>query len=192
MNRKEFFEKSMKFGLCSCALTMVGPFSGDSLPGAENSTAPTDKTLEQLNNEKIFIQNWLSDLLDTMDKVLDEKTKIKLIEGCGRGCFNRHQFKKNIAEKGKGNIDKLIEAYNENFEIWREGHDVHLRYGKVSKACYCPAAKSQPVKPNDLLCECTRMTHQSIFETALDREIKVEVLESLRRGGKTCHFLVQL
>lgn len=191
MNRKEFFEKSMKFGLCSCALTMLDPLS-DPLFGAENTAPPIDKTLEQLNSEKTFIQNWLSDLLDTMDQVLDEKTKIKLIEGCGKGCFNRHQFKKDIAAKGKGSIDKLIEAYNENFEIWRDGNNVHIRYGKISKGCYCPAAKTQPVKPNDLLCECTRMTHQSIFETALDRQFKVEIVESLRRGGKTCHFIVQL
>lgn len=192
MDRKEFFEKSLKFGLCSCALTMLSSFPGDSLSGAENPAPPIDKALEQLNAEKTFIQNWLSDLLNTMDKVLDEKTRIKLIEGCGRECFNRHQFKKDIAEKGKGSIEKLIEAYSENFEIWRDGNNVHIRYGKVSKGCYCPAVKTQPVKPNDLLCECTRMTHQSVFETALDRKFNVEVVESLRRGGKTCHFIVHL
>jgi hypothetical protein len=31
-------------------------------------------------------------------------------------------------------------------------------------------------------------TLQSIFETTLGRSINVEVLEALRRGGKTCHF----
>lgn len=187
MDRKEFFEKSLKFGLCTCALSILEP-----LNGTENPSAAADKSLEQVTGEKQFIQNWLSDLLDTMDKVLDEKTKVKLIEGCGKRCFERHQFKLDLAEKGKGNLDKLIEAYNQNFEIWREEDKIHIRYGKVSKGCYCPAAKTQPVKPNDLWCECTRMTHQSIFETALNREFKVDVLESVRRGGKTCHFLVHL
>jgi len=37
-------------------------------------------------------------------------------------------------------------------------------------------------------CECTRATRQTIFEAALERPVKVEIVESLRRGGRTCHF----
>lgn len=43
-------------------------------------------------------------------------------------------------------------------------------------------------RPNDLHCECTRATHLSIFETALGRPIRVEVLDTLRRRRRTCHF----
>jgi hypothetical protein len=52
--------------------------------------------------------------------------------------------------------------------------------------------KERAARPDDLHCECTRATHQSIFETALGRPIRVEVRETLRRGGKTCHFLAHL
>jgi hypothetical protein len=76
--------------------------------------------------------------------------------------------------------------------VWREGDTVHVRYGEVSRRCYCPVVKARAPKLDDLHCECTRMTHQSIFEAALGREVKVEVVESLRRGGKTCHFLAHL
>ncbi len=44
----------------------------------------------------------------------------------------------------------------------------------------------------DVHCECTRATHQAVFETALGRPFRVEIVESLRRGGKTCHFIVHL
>jgi predicted hydrocarbon binding protein len=30
------------------------------------------------------------------------------------------------------------------------------------------------------------------FETALGKQVKVEVVESLRRGGKTCHFVAHV
>jgi len=30
------------------------------------------------------------------------------------------------------------------------------------------------------------------FETALGKLVKVEILESFRRGGKTCHLLVDV
>jgi hypothetical protein len=36
------------------------------------------------------------------------------------------------------------------------------------------------------------MTHQSIFEAALGRPIRVEVLSTLRRGGRSCHFRAHL
>ncbi len=148
--------------------------------------------LKQLRWEKQFIANWLSDLLGAADETLDEPSRVKLFEGCGRGCFLRHSFKQEIAEQGKGSLDKLLEAYSHNFEVWREGEQVHIRYGEVSSGCYCPVAKTQPVKEHDLHCECTRMTHQTIFETALGHPVRSEIVESLRRGGKTCHFLVSV
>lgn len=114
------------------------------------------------------------------------------MNGCGKGCYNRFKFKQDIAEAGKSDIDKLINAYKNNFEIWKEGEDIHIRYGETSERCYCPAAQIREPHPNDLHCECTKATHQTIFETALGVPVNVKILESLRRGGKTCHFLVSL
>jgi len=147
---------------------------------------------EAVRHDKEFVQNWLTDLMNTIDAELDEESKDKLMAGCGKGCFDRHTFKQDIAAKGRGNLDRLIEAYDKNFEIWRDGNQVHIRYGEISKQCYCPAARYRPAKPNDLHCECTRNTHRTIFETALGRPINVRIVETLRRGGKTCHFVAEL
>lgn len=146
----------------------------------------------RLQYEKDFVNNWLSDLLGAMETDLDRATRIRLIEACGRGCFNRFEFKQDIARRGQGSLDNLIAAYQQNFEIWRDGDLVHIRYGEKSQGCYCPAARFRPVMAGDLHCECTRTTHQTIFETALGHPVHVEVIESLRRGGQTCHFVVHL
>ncbi|MDD2304258.1 MAG: hypothetical protein PHP53_06160 [Prolixibacteraceae bacterium] len=186
MDRKEFFRNSLVASACAGCFLLPST----SLMASESSVSETeDEKYKQLLQEKEFIQNWLTDLLETIDENLDEPSKVFLLAGCGRGCFNRHKFKRDIAEKGKGDLDKLIEAYKSNFEVWKEGNTVHVRYGEVSQGCYCPAAKYRPAKPNDLHCECTRATHQTIFETALGRPIDVKILESVRRGNKTCHFL---
>jgi len=187
MNRKEYLQKSLTLGLCTGSLFLSG-LPGNTLFSLDKS----DDEIKQLKMEKEFLQNWLSDLLETIDKEVELPARVKLMEGCGKGCFNRHKFKQEIAEKGKGSLENLIAAYKKNFEIWQEGDKIHIRYGEVSANCYCPAANYRKAKPNDLHCECTRSTHQTIFETALNRPFKVEVLESLRRGGKTCHFLVHL
>jgi hypothetical protein len=186
MDRKAFLEKTWKSGLGCCAVMAL--IQGD--PAHAAPTAADEPSRMQF--EKEFVQNWLSDLLETMDAELDEKTRVKLMEGCGRGCFHRFQFKQDIAQQGKGDLQKLAAAYKKNFEIWQEGDLVHIRYGEVSSHCYCPAAYYRPAKPHDLHCECTRTTHQTIFETALGRPLKVDILESLRRGGKTCHFVVHV
>jgi hypothetical protein len=177
MDRKEFLATSLKLGCCAFIPVSAGTF--------QSTEAPKDP-------EKEFIMNWLTDLLDTIDAETDEATKITLMAGCGRGCFRRHQFKKDIAARAAGDLEKLIEAYKKNFEIWRDGNRVHIRYGEVSRRCYCPVVQKRPAKPNDMHCNCTRATHQAIFEEALGRPFKVEIVETLRRGGKTCHFAVDV
>ncbi|RPI31742.1 MAG: hypothetical protein EHM70_10785 [Chloroflexota bacterium] len=156
-----------------------------------SSITITEEQYTRLQQEKEFVQNWLADLLETMEAELDRETLVRLFEGCGRGCFRRFPFKQEIARQGQGSLENLIEAYRQNFEIWREGNLVHIRYGETSPGCYCPAARFRPAGVNDLHCECTRMTHQTIFETALGRPFEVKVVESVRRGGKTCHFTVE-
>ncbi len=181
MDRKEFFSASLKGAFGCCALAVLGQSAeAQSTPAALQSEA---------EREKEFVRNWLTDLFDSMDAELDEPTKVRVMAGCGRGCFRRFSFKQDIARLGKGNLEKLLEAYKKNFEVWQEGAEVHVRYGPVVKQCYCPAARYHPPKPNDIHCECTRATHLTIFETALERPIQVKILESLRRGGKTCHFV---
>jgi hypothetical protein len=187
MNRKQFFQKSFQSGLGCCAFWAFDA----SDPSIKAAPEPTEEA-SQVQFEREFLRNWIIDLLGAVDTELDRKTQVKLMEATGRGCFHRFQFKQDIARQGKRDLQKLIEAYKKDFEIWQEGERVHIRYGEVSKQCYCPAANYRPSKPNDIHCECTRTTHQTIFETALGRPFKVDVVETLRRGGKTCHFVVNL
>ncbi len=177
MDRKKFLRGC-------CALTVLS-----ALNPAEAASSPA---AAEANSELEFIQNWLSDLMTAIDTAVDEKTKIKLMSACGEQCFRRYKFKQDIAAKGKGDVDKLIEAYRSNFEIWREGDKVHVRFGKVSPGCYCPAARYREPRPNDLHCYCSRATQQAIWEAAMGRKYKIDILESVRRGGRTCHFLVHL
>ena len=187
MERKEFLCRTLQLGLGSCGLLALAP----ALAAADEPKGPPDElTLARM--ERDFVRNWVSDLLDTAEESLPRDAVVRLMEGCGKGCFRRHEFKRAIAEQGKGGVDRLLEAYKKNFEVWREGDDVHVRYGETSRSCYCPVVRTREPRPNDVHCECTRSTHQSIFETALGRPVRVEVKETLRRGGRTCHFVAHL
>lgn len=184
MDRKLFARKLALLGVCPFVLQNL---SGNDL---KSEAIYQDDKLPALQSQKQFIENWLSDLLESMERNLDRETQEKIVGFCGKKCFERHQFKKDIAIAGKGDLDKLIQSYKNNFEIWKDGETIHIRYGETSANCYCPAANYRTPKPGDIHCECTRNTHKTIFETALGKPFRVEIAESLRRGGKTCHFIV--
>ena len=182
MDRKEFLRTSC-CGLIALAGTQVL---------GEESAPPID-TPSCDNGRLTFLENWVTDLMNTLDAEFDEPTKIKLMAGCGRGCYRRFPFKQEIAIKGKGSVDNLLKAYQANFEAWRDGNSVHIRYGEINKnGCYCPAANYRPGKPKDIQCYCTRATHQTIWEAALGKPVQIDILQSVRRGDPTCHFLVHL
>ncbi|MGD1149408.1 MAG: hypothetical protein ABR961_15825 [Thermoanaerobaculaceae bacterium] len=183
MDRKTFLKAS--FGAVAASI------AGASLAAGADEPACA-KELEKAIQDNAFVNAWLTDLFDAVEAQLDEPSRVRLLEACGRGCFRRYAFKQEIARKGAGSLANLERAYKENFEAWIESDALHIRYGKVSKGCYCPAARNRPARPHDVHCECTRMTHQTVCETALGWPCRVEILETVRRGGKTCHFAVRV
>ncbi len=199
MDRKEFLRKSLTSCLgCGATIAAGGaPLRADSGSGpapelAQEVTQLKDQ-IKQLRYKNEFMNNWLSDLADTMHEKLDEGTRVRLMAGCGAGCHRRHQFTQDIVNAGKGDLDKLLEAYKKSFGIRREGDLVHITYGPSPQGgCWCPAAQDRPARPGDMHCECTRAKHELIFKEALGRSFKVEMIESFRRGGKQCHLVVHL
>jgi hypothetical protein len=124
MDRRKGLKSLLAFGICSGVLPGIG--MGNEL---RVNFPVTDDDFQRLKQEKEFIVNWFHDLLVTMDEVLDEPTRVKLIEGCGRGCYNRHTFKHDIAGAGKGDLDELLKAYSKYMEIWKEDDGIHIRFG---------------------------------------------------------------
>jgi hypothetical protein len=189
MNRAAFIQTSSRLACASCAALILGPRAAATVAAPTETVTPVDEALKQARYENEFTKNWMTDLFEAIDTEVDPAVQLKLMRACGRGCYRRHQFKQDIAASGRGDPEKLLSAYRKNFGIEREGDLVHIRYGDH---CYCPAAKNRPARPHDLHCECTRFTHETIFSAALGRPIQVELVESIRRGGKTCHLVAHL
>ncbi len=183
MERRAFLQHS---GTC-CALSLMG---ATGLAQLAPLPAAAQQPAQQPDPEKEFIKNWVTDLMDTLQD-MDEKTQRRLMAGTGKACFRRHSFKTDIAADGAGSRYKLLLAMKRSFEVWEDGPDIHVRFGPKSPGCYCPAARYRPAHRNDAHCHCSRATQQAIFETALGHPVRVEILQSVRRGDPTCHFLVQ-
>ncbi len=192
MNRSEFLQTAATWACGSCLALVFNTRAAASETATSPATepvTPVDEALKQARAENAFTARWLTDLFDAIDAEADPALQLKLMQACGRGCYRRHTFKQDIAKAAAGDVDRLVAAYATVFGIQREGDLLHIRY---ADRCFCPAARNRPARPNDLHCECTRFTHETILENALGRHVPVELVESVRRGGKTCHLVAHL
>ncbi len=188
LTRADFLRLTRNLACGAC----LGSLFGRGASGAEPSASAGPDGGESLRRAKQsyeFAENWLADFMAELDAEVDAATRVRLFEACGRGCYRRHPFKQAIAAEGRGDLDRLLGAYRRNFNIERVGDVVHIWYGDH---CYCPAAQGRPARRGDLQCECTKATHQAIFEEALGRRPRADIAESIRRGGKTCHIRIYL
>lgn len=186
MDRKAFLKRALQAGAAT-GVALAGAeklFAAEENPPAKGS--PCDCQAAD------FTRNWLGDLMDTIETGLDREAQVKLMTGCGRGCFNRHSWKSQLAKDSKGSPEKLIELYKERIVgpdgAVIQGNRAEIRYG--GNRCWCPAAKAHTPKPEDLHCECSRAAVQMIWEEALHTPVEVKIVESWRRGGKFCRFAI--
>jgi predicted hydrocarbon binding protein len=133
-----------------------------------------------------FQQAWVASLMENLDRQFDRPARVALMESCGRSCARRGAVK-----MAAGGVDKLIEALaghlgKENAR--REGETVHLTYTK----CYCPLVGDGPPRLPDTWCECSRGWVLEVFSAAAGKPVQVELLESIKRGGQQCRFVVKL
>jgi len=134
-----------------------------------------------------FLQDWLSSLMENMDSRLDEDSRIKVLEECGRVCAQRHT--KAEALKSKGNLDgwlntmkKWVGANN----VHKEGNSVRIVYSK----CLCPLVGGLEPLLSKTFCNCSRGWLKENFETVVGKAVDVRLEDSIMGGGKECRFTV--
>ena len=184
MKRKEFFKKAVQMGLATGSMMLVKGKKAQ----AQSSEKKAEKQ-ESKNRPQRFKEEWLKSLLKHMDEQFDEKTKVKLMEACGRDCARRGAIR--MAEASKGDVGKLVNTLakylgKENSRL--EGKTVHLAYSK----CLCELVADGPERLSDTYCFCSKGWVLEMFETAAQRPVRVELLQSIRRGAPSCKFLIEL
>jgi predicted hydrocarbon binding protein len=183
MKRKEFLKKAFQAGLASTSLlhferrTMMAKSQGK-----KPQRKPKDKN-------QAFKEAWIVALMTNMDEQFDEKTRVKLMESCGRDCARRGSIR--LAESARGDVGKLVQSLANILgkkNCFMDNNVVHLGYDK----CYCELVAEGPERLSDTYCNCSRGWALEMFETAAQKPVKVEVLQTIKRGAPSCRFLVRL
>ena len=96
MNRKEYIQRTLQLGLCSCA--RLFPTVSQATPV---SVATEDEATKYLRMERDFLQNWLADFMEAVDKEVDQETRVKLYEGPAADVLTATSLKKTSPKRAR-------------------------------------------------------------------------------------------
>jgi hypothetical protein len=178
MERKKFLSAS----LCLGALCGVGPAAAEEGQAEPAPVTPCDE-------KAAFTRVWIKRFMDNLDAHVDEPRRLALMEARGRSCARGGPVR--LAEADKGNLDKFVSdlAGHVGPEGVRcEGDVVKVAY----PTCFCPLVAEVNEALSPTYCHCSVGWLKEMFETASGKPVRVEVVETVKRGGKMCRFDVRL
>ncbi len=180
MKRKDFLKTA-----CGCGL---GLSAGASLlAAAAGVQAPADKELEAM---KRFKDAWIKALMENLESTLDRKSLEKLLNTNGRSCAARSGLRK-TAESCRGDVAKWVKTVGGKIapDLCRmDGKTVHWGYPR----CFCELVADGPERLPDSYCLCSAGWVQEMFEIVADHPVKVELVQSIKRGAPDCRFIVRI
>lgn len=220
MHRKQFIKKMLQTGLCGCGAIMgIGHYLRNEGAGLPSQDRPQTEHGWVETLEKRMIkgsetpawrkveksESWIKDLMNNVDALLDEETKIKLMQECGRACFTR-AF--GVAPEEKPTPEEarryLLALKARGFKVRQEGNKTIIVYswrqdhqnpwGLIlgDGYCMCPIVETGPEGLSPTYCYCSTGYVKESFNRALGKPVKVELLDSLKRGGKDCIFKIEV
>jgi hypothetical protein len=166
------------------------------MEGSEDITEKTDK-------KKIAL--WTKGAMERLDSLVDEKTRIQIMNNCGSNCaeVNKRVIQKAIARRKKFKTDEdFLNAEQEKpqrgTKIKREGNQLFHIYTPQAftfpMRCYCGLLRALPKDTTVSLtyCHCSEGFIKKYWESVLEKPVKVTLMESAISGAAECKFAVQL
>jgi predicted hydrocarbon binding protein len=135
-----------------------------------------------------FTQAWVLNMLGNI-RELDEKAQMALMERCGRACACSASVESAKACAGDlGKFESQFRKWIGKSNVRQQGNTLHLVYDK----CYCQLNEEISKQLGDTHCYCSRGWLMEMFEVVTGKPVEVELLESIKRGGLRCRFVVRL
>jgi Family of unknown function (DUF6144) len=204
MKRSQFCKNLITSGIaCSCALGLqANGIPGPAFPVDANPLS--DKNETPCNEKMDFTQKWLKRFFEILDQQIDEKSRTALMQANGKACA------KGAYGEIAGTKPATIEEIDNTIALWqqklgkeniyRSDNSVYFNYVgnpaglKISDGyCLCPMTENGPATLSPTYCQCSVGYVQYMFQKLITfRPVQVELLESLRGGGKACRFRVMI
>jgi hypothetical protein len=185
MKRNEFIKTAA--GAClACA-------GGSMLDGQENKPAADRAEQERqarLGQER-FKENYVRTLMENLEKSVDERTRVRLMNDCGRACARRGGLftlaKANTGDL-KAFVSRLAGILGEGNVRFLDDKTVHWSYPH----CFCELVAAGPDRLPPVYCQCSVGWVLEMFETVLQRPVRVRLIQSIKSGADSCVFRVDI
>ncbi|MCP4547677.1 MAG: hypothetical protein GY835_14550 [bacterium] len=148
---------------------------------------------ETLTEDEKFLKIWFATFLSEQDGNGDCG---KAFVACGKACADRHGVNGTIDRiksdlNPDATLDEKLTALDLGLfgggRLTRRGNTVTAVYGH----CYCSFVKQGWID-SPQLCECTAGWCKTTFGRMFDREVGVEIIQTVLRGGDTCEIRISL
>ena len=194
LNRQEFLQKTC-VGLCACAAAVACP-AADTVEMATVEVVAPVAPETPVAGRMQFAQKWVKQFFDVLDANVDEATRTRLMEANGKACYLASHKAASMPIPLPDMVQRLQSSVGpENCR--REGNVVYFNYVKnrnrlriADGYCLCPLVEKGPEGLSGTYCQCSVGYVREMFESTTRRKAQVELLESLKRGGKACRFKI--
>lgn len=181
MDRKQFLT-TCAAGLCGCAAGSLIPAS--SLSAAETAD-PEDWRLR-------FVKERYARLIRILSDRMDRKELDQTLHDLGTFCSSRYD---QFTVQHRGEFEGLRKAYKEGSSgdevTWDREKGVIRMVSPERTDCFCPLISLKQNTP-PVVCDCSLGWQQHTWETFLQKKVRVELKESVLRGGKRCIFEIHV
>lgn len=184
MNRKEFLRRACKVGI-ACGGSMF--LQGRELPARQSQPAQNPNRADL---ESKFKEQWVVTLMENMEKNLDQSVRLNLMGQCGRACARRGGLFA-TAQSCRGDVAKFVQLAGGRISkdlCYIEGDVIHWGYPR----CFCELVAAGPARLPESYCYCSIGWVEEMFETVSGKPVRVELLQSVKRGARDCRFLVRI
>ncbi|MBM3314870.1 hypothetical protein FJY71_03390 [candidate division WOR-3 bacterium] len=137
---------------------------------------------------------WYRGVIERMDMLLDRPTRIRSRElcACSRTPWRLDRMRR--LGRAHKDWDGLAAAIQRSrlmgAGVKREGDRVMVRFGVPACVCHAIRASTEPVSVT--YCHCCKGHLMVLFEAALGRPVRMDVLESRIAGGRDCRFAMRI
>jgi hypothetical protein len=140
-----------------------------------------------------------------LDALVDENTRIQIMNACGSNCaeINKRVIQKAVERRNKfKTIEEFLKAEQEKPQkgtrIQLDGNQLFHIYTPQAftrpMRCYCGLIRDLPkeVTMSKTYCYCAEGFVKKYWETILQKPVQVSLIGSAVSGASECKFAVQL
>jgi hypothetical protein len=166
------------------------------MEGSEQITEKTDKRK---------IAEWVKNAMEKLDALVDEKTRVQIMQNCGYNCAKKNSkvIERAVARRKKyASTDEFLEAEQQKpmrgTRLSREGNILYQFYTPQAftrpMRCYCGLLRGLPNEEttSKTYCNCSRGFVEKFWENVLGKTVKVDLMQSVISGDKECKFAIHL